>query len=54
MAHVREWEWDGFGSVNEENYDTKGNPVHSVVVMCLVDSEAEAEKANSKEVHDEL
>ena len=28
MAYVRHWEWDGFESVNAENYDTRGNPVH--------------------------
>ena len=54
MAHVREWEWDGFESVNAENYDTRGNPVHSVVIMCLVDSEADEENKDSNAVHDEL
>ena len=48
MAYVRPWEWNGFESVNDKNYDTLGNPVHSVELVCLVNDE------NAKDTNAEL
>ena len=36
MAHVKNWEWDGFESVVEKR-DTRGNPVHSINLLCIED-----------------